>query len=256
MTDCWVVTWLQHSHNILSFHFFGFFYSFQTKNIGNIPSSFGFVHIDSLQYSWSSSNAIQKAFYKGFTFLPIDSLHSNVQVYPILHSMPNLSTILGIYLLNLLHLNALAECTVCTQDHQQHLQYVIPAPVPFLLAPPANPLPNNQQDPFAITRSSHNIAPPANPLPNNQQDPFPIAGSSCNVDGSANPLPINQRNPFVIAGSLYNIKSPALTPGTAIANIHVQLTDGPQLESLSRHNPAALKPPAKVGRAAVEALFA
>ncbi|KAF8514355.1 hypothetical protein BU17DRAFT_94642 [Hysterangium stoloniferum] len=142
------------------------------------------------------------------------------------------------------------ECNrqnISAQDYQQCLQYAIPAPVLFLFAPPANPLHNNQQDPFAIAGSSCNIAPPANPLPNNQQDPFTIQnpfaipGLSHNVDGPANPLSINQRNPFAIAGSS--------------SNIHVQLVNGPQLASSSRQNPAALQPPAEVGRAAVEALF-
>ncbi|KAF8497332.1 hypothetical protein BU17DRAFT_72407 [Hysterangium stoloniferum] len=126
---------------------------------------------------------------------------------------------------------------VRAQDHQQRLvmtphterrrlrhdgvsqQHAISAPVPFLLAPPANP--------FAIAGSSRNIVPPANPLPNNQQDPFAIAGSSCNIDG------------------------PALTPGTVVANIRAQLADGPQLASSS----TALQHPVAVGRRAVRDLF-
>ncbi|KAF8519346.1 hypothetical protein BU17DRAFT_90023 [Hysterangium stoloniferum] len=76
-----------------------------------IAGSFGFAHIDSLQYSWNSSNAIHKAFYKGFTFLPIGSLHR-------------------IYLLNLLHLNTISR--IVSQQH------AIPAPVPFAFAPPSN----------------------------------------------------------------------------------------------------------------------
>ncbi|KAF8514435.1 hypothetical protein BU17DRAFT_94512 [Hysterangium stoloniferum] len=75
------------------------------------------------------------------------------------------------------------------------------------------------------------------------QDPFTIAGSSHNIDGPANPLPINQKDPFAVAGSSCNIDGPALTPGSVVANIHAQLLNGPQ------H-------PIAVGRRAVENLFA
>ncbi|KAF8528933.1 hypothetical protein BU17DRAFT_60679 [Hysterangium stoloniferum] len=85
---------------------------------------------DILQDSWSSSNAIQKAFYKACIVMDLPSEPST------------------------------PECNwqnVHAQDHQQHLvmtphtecchlrhdgvsqQHAIPAPVPFLLAPPANP---------------------------------------------------------------------------------------------------------------------
>ncbi|KAF8524834.1 hypothetical protein BU17DRAFT_84354 [Hysterangium stoloniferum] len=111
--------------------------------------------------------------------------------------MPNLSTLLGIYLLNLLHPNTIEKM-------YGHIPALLPLPFPL----PIDHLPINQQDPFAIAGSSHNIT------------------------------------------------GPALTPGTAIANICVQLANGPQLVASSRHNPAALQPPAEVGRAAMEALFA
>ncbi|KAF8523956.1 hypothetical protein BU17DRAFT_63594 [Hysterangium stoloniferum] len=69
------------SYNILpiseTFSIFKVFYSLQTRNTRHITNSFDFVNIGSLQYSWSSSHTIQKAFYKGFTFLLIGSLHSN-----------------------------------------------------------------------------------------------------------------------------------------------------------------------------------
>ncbi|KAF8496305.1 hypothetical protein BU17DRAFT_72467 [Hysterangium stoloniferum] len=127
---------------------FKVFYSLQTRNIRHI-------------YSWSSSNAIQKAFYKGSTFFLIGNLHSND------HQQ---------HLVMIPH----TECLHLRHDGVSQ-QHAIPAPGPFLFAPPANPLTNNQQDPFAITGSSLNIYGPANPLPINQQDPFAIAGSSHNM---------------------------------------------------------------------------
>ncbi|KAF8518139.1 hypothetical protein BU17DRAFT_91260 [Hysterangium stoloniferum] len=119
-----------------------------------------------------------------------------------------------------------------TEHHQQHdsnsQQNANPAPTPFAFASPANSLPVNQQDPFAIAGSSHNINGPANRLPINQQNVFAIAGSSHNIDGPT-----------------------TLTPSTAVANICAQLADGPQLASSS----TAFQHPVSVGRRALRDLF-
>ncbi|KAF8510733.1 hypothetical protein BU17DRAFT_69937 [Hysterangium stoloniferum] len=171
------------------FTIFRAFSIFSSYNIFPISKTLSIIKIFySLQEhqtycNWSSSNAIQKGFYK---------------VACIVMDLPSEPS---------------------TPECNQQNQHAIPAPVPFLLAPPANP--------FAIAGSSCNIVPPANPLPNNQQDPFAIAGSSCNIDG------------------------PALTPGTVVANICAQLADGPQLASSS----TALQHPVAVGRRAVRDLF-
>ncbi|KAF8523380.1 hypothetical protein BU17DRAFT_63947 [Hysterangium stoloniferum] len=120
---------LQHPSNIQDiFNFQGFLLTAETSDI--------------LQYSWSSSNAIQKAFYKVCIVMDLPSEPSTSE-----HNQQNVHA-------------------------QEQLQHGIPAPVPFLLAPPANPLPNNQQNPFSIAGSSCNIVPSANPLTNNQQDPL------------------------------------------------------------------------------------
>ncbi|KAF8507415.1 hypothetical protein BU17DRAFT_71184 [Hysterangium stoloniferum] len=62
------------------FTIFRTFSIFSSYNILPISKIFSIIKLgtsDILQDSWSSSNAIQQAFYKGFTFLLIGSLHSN-----------------------------------------------------------------------------------------------------------------------------------------------------------------------------------
>ncbi|KAF8511011.1 hypothetical protein BU17DRAFT_69815 [Hysterangium stoloniferum] len=80
-----LILWLLF-HLKASSQYSGHFQSFPLTTSFQYPRHFQlsrfFTHCrlgisDILQDSWSSSNAIQQAFYKGFTFLLIGSLHSN-----------------------------------------------------------------------------------------------------------------------------------------------------------------------------------
>ncbi|KAF8519110.1 hypothetical protein BU17DRAFT_66055 [Hysterangium stoloniferum] len=76
------------------FTIFRTFSIFSSYNILPIFKTFSIIKIfysllgtsDILQDSWSSSNAIQKVFYKGFTFLLIGGLHSNGFTFRTFHT--------------------------------------------------------------------------------------------------------------------------------------------------------------------------